>query len=220
MRSTANVRTGSPPPAPADRPSSTDFIKVQGPLIVIATVILPTIIAAVIGHWQRSGRFAGEGGAPAARPNPLDHAYRALIEPLGELAGRLGWAAILVFGIILTYRLTDSVGGPFALPFYLQELKYSNDEVAFASKFFGVGMTMAGMVPKSSMMKISTITDTMATPGNGNSGRRGRTALLLFSIRHDDQPTQYSSRDEHPSAAHPPAPALSAGASVMYPMPP
>ncbi len=131
--------------APADRPSSTDFIKVQGPLIVIATVILPTIIAAVIGHWQRSGKFAGEGSTVAARPNPLDHAYRALIEPLGELVGRLGWAAILVFGIILTYRLTDSVWGPFALPFYLQELKYSNDEVAFASKFFGVGMTMAGI---------------------------------------------------------------------------
>ncbi len=131
---------------PGARPSSTDFIKVQGPLIVIATVILPAIIAAVIGHWQRSGRFASAGeAAPAARPNPLDHAYRALIEPLGELVGRLGWAAILVFGIILTYRLTDSVWGPFALPFYLQELKYTNDEVAFASKFFGVGMTMAGI---------------------------------------------------------------------------
>ena len=52
---------------PGARPSSTDFIKVQGPLIVIATVILPAIIAAVIGHWQRSGRFASAGeAAPAA----------------------------------------------------------------------------------------------------------------------------------------------------------
>ena len=130
---------------PAQRPSSTDFIKIQGPLIVIATVILPAIIAAVIGHWQRSGRWSVNGQPVTARPNPLDHAYRALIEPLGELVGRLRWAVILVFGIILTYRLTDSVWGPFALPFYLQELNYTNDEVAFASKFFGVGMTMAGI---------------------------------------------------------------------------
>lgn len=131
--------------APADRPSSADFIKVQGPLIVIATVILPAIIAAVIGHWQRTNKFAKDGLTVAGKPNPLDHAYRALIEPLGELVGRLGWGVILVFGIILTYRLTDSVWGPFALPFYLQELKYTNDEVAVASKFFGVGMTMLGI---------------------------------------------------------------------------
>ena len=52
---------------------------------------------------------------------------------------------MLVLGIILTYRLTDTIWGPFALPFYLQELQYTNDEVAVASKFFGVAMTMAGI---------------------------------------------------------------------------
>ncbi|WP_088306988.1 AmpG family muropeptide MFS transporter [Novosphingobium sp. B 225] len=131
--------------APGERPNSGDFVKFKGPLIVIATVILPAIIAAVMGHWQRTGRFSAQDGATKVHTNPLDHAYRALIEPLGELVGRLRWASILVFGIILTYRLTDSVWGPFALPFYLQELKYTNDEVAIASKFFGVGMTMAGI---------------------------------------------------------------------------
>lgn len=126
---------------PGMRPDSTAFVKLYGPLIVIATVVIPAIIAAVLGHWQRGGRF---GGAEE-RASPFDHAYRALIEPMGELIGRLGWASILVLGIILTYRLTDSVWGPFALPFYLQELQYTKDEVAFASKFFGVGMTMAGI---------------------------------------------------------------------------
>lgn len=130
---------------PGERPDSTAFVKVQGPLIVLATVVIPAIVAAVLGHWQRSGRFVLDPDAPQQRANPLDHAYRALIEPMGELVGRLGWASILVFGIILSYRLTDSVWGPFALPFYLQELKYTNDEVAIASKFFGVGMTMAGI---------------------------------------------------------------------------
>jgi len=130
---------------PGARPDSTEFVKFYGPLIVLATVVIPAIVAAVLVYWQRSGRFDTSGEAVAPRANPLDHAYRALIEPMGELVGRLGWASILVFGIILTYRLTDSVWGPFALPFYLKELHYTNNEVAIASKFFGVGMTMAGI---------------------------------------------------------------------------
>ena len=63
-----------------------------------------------------------------------DHAYSALISPLAELVGRIGWGVIVVIGLILTYRITDNIWGSFAFPFYLQELKYTGDEVAFASK--------------------------------------------------------------------------------------
>ncbi len=129
---------------PADRPNATDFIKYSGPLIVIATVVVPAIVAAVLHAWRRKGRYLASH-AERRSPTFLDHAYEALIEPLIELVGRLRWAAVLVLAIVLSYRLTDSIWGPFALPFYIQELGYSNDEVAFASKFFGVGMTMAGI---------------------------------------------------------------------------
>jgi PAT family beta-lactamase induction signal transducer AmpG len=61
------------------------------------------------------------------------------------MVGRLRWAAIVALGLILSYRLCDSIWGPFAFPFYLEELKYTNDEVAFASKIFGVFMTMSGI---------------------------------------------------------------------------
>lgn len=131
--------------APADRPDATEFTKLYGPLIVLATVIVPAILAAVLDGWRRSGRYLATAEDAARVPTFAEHAYRALIEPLAEMTGRLRWAAILVLAIVLTYRLTDSVWGPFALPFYLQELNYTNDEVAFASKFFGVGMTMAGI---------------------------------------------------------------------------
>ncbi len=131
--------------APADRPDATAFTKLYGPLIVVATVIVPALIAAVLDGWRRKGRHLASP-EEAARPLGFTgHAYQALVEPLAELTGRLGWAAILVLAIVLSYRLTDSVWGPFALPFYLQELHYTNDEVAVASKFFGVGMTMAGI---------------------------------------------------------------------------
>jgi len=132
--------------APDARPDAGEFTKFYGPLIVLATVVIPAIVAAVLDGWRREGKYsAGDDAREGRRMGALDHTYRALIEPLSELVGRLRWAAILVLAIILTYRLTDSVWGPFALPFYLQELHYTNDEVAVASKFFGVGMTMAGI---------------------------------------------------------------------------
>jgi PAT family beta-lactamase induction signal transducer AmpG len=130
---------------PGNRPDATEFTKFYGPLIVLATVVIPAIIAAVLDGWRRQGRYR-ESAQDSRKPRGfVDHCYRALVEPLAELTGRLRWAAVLVLGIVLTYRLTDSVWGPFALPFYLQELNYTNDEVAVASKFFGVGMTMAGI---------------------------------------------------------------------------
>ncbi len=129
------------------RPDSVTFIQFYGPLIVIATVIVPSVIAAVLDHWKSSGKYVltQEIARPSAIDKLVNHGYTALLLPLSELIGRLRWAAILVLAIILTYRLTDSIWGPFAYPFYLDEMGYSNDEVAVASKFFGVGMTMLGI---------------------------------------------------------------------------
>jgi len=133
--------------APEDRPNPTEFIQLYGPLIVVATVIVPSIIAAVLDHWQRTGRHVNPAAITAASrlDRAIDHGYGALILPLSELVGRLKWAAILVLALILSYRFTDAVWGTFAYPFYLGELAYTNDEVAVASKFFGVGMTMLGI---------------------------------------------------------------------------
>ncbi len=132
---------------PDARPDSGAFIKTMGPIIVVATVILPAIVAAVLNYWRKHGHYLSTREQPVvgAGPQFVQHAYGALLLPLGEIIGRLGWASILALGIILSYRFTDGVWGPFALPFYLQELKYTNDEVAIASKFFGVGMTIAGI---------------------------------------------------------------------------
>ena len=131
--------------APGERPNATEFTKLYGPLIVLATVVVPAILAAVLDMWRRQGKHLATAAEAERGDGFAGHAYRALVEPLAELTGRLGWASILVLAIVLSYRLTDSVWGPFALPFYLRELHYSNDEVAIASKFFGVGMTMAGI---------------------------------------------------------------------------
>ena len=138
---------GAVDPATGKPPSAGDFTKLYGPWIVAATVILPAIVAAVLNWMQARGEHALTSADPAvtAGERAADHAFSALILPLGELVRRIGWGVIIVLGLILSYRITDNIWGSFAFPFYLEELKYTGDEVAFASKIFGVFMTMAGI---------------------------------------------------------------------------
>ncbi|AKM09666.1 muropeptide MFS transporter [Croceicoccus naphthovorans] len=132
---------------PDARPDSVEFIQNMGPVIVIATVVVPVIIAAVLENWRRKGRYVLAAAAPkkGSLDGFVDQGYRALILPLAEFVGRLGWAVIIVLTLVLSYRFTDTVWGSFAYPFYLGELNYTKDEVAVASKFFGVGALMAGI---------------------------------------------------------------------------
>lgn len=139
--------SGELDPATGKPPSVGDFTRSYGPLIVAATVILPAIVAAIFNWLMARPGYVLKADAPATSgaARAADHAYSALILPLAELVRRIGWGVIVVLGLILTYRITDNIWGSFAFPFYLQELKYTGDEVAFASKIFGVFMTMAGI---------------------------------------------------------------------------
>jgi PAT family beta-lactamase induction signal transducer AmpG len=139
--------SGTVDPATGKAPSAGDFTKLYGPWIVAATVILPAIVAATFNWMQARGEHVLKSADPAvsAGERTADHAYSALILPLGELVRRIGWGVIIVLGLILSYRITDNIWGSFAFPFYLEELKYTGDEVAFASKIFGVFMTMGGI---------------------------------------------------------------------------
>jgi MFS transporter, PAT family, beta-lactamase induction signal transducer AmpG len=132
---------------PEDRPDAVAFIATTGPMVVIATVVIPVLIAAWLVRRERRGDHVlrTEAAAQGAGERALDHLYRALILPLTELVGRLGWAMIIVIALVLTYRITDAIWGTFAYPFYLGELQYTKDEVAIASKFFGVGATILGL---------------------------------------------------------------------------
>jgi len=132
---------------PETRPDSTEFVTQMGPLIVIATVVIPGLIAGWLESMRKQGRHVLTADAPAqtAYDTALDHGYRALILPLAEIIGRLKWAAVLVIALVLSYRITDAIWGSFAYPFYLGELQYTKDEVAIASKFFGVGALIVGL---------------------------------------------------------------------------
>ncbi len=133
---------------PENRPNPTEFTATYGPLIIIATIILPAFVAAWLAKLRREGRYVigAESGVAGARASQVtDHFYRALVLPLVEFVGRMGWSLVLILALVLTYRITDSIWGTFAYPFYLGELRYTNDEVAIASKFFGIGAIILGL---------------------------------------------------------------------------
>ena len=132
---------------PEDRPDPTLFTATYGPLIVIATIVLPAFVAAWLAKLKRDGQHVIVEGRAAKTSDGLilDQLYRALVLPLVEFVGRMGWSLVLILALVLTYRITDAIWGTFAYPFYLGELQYTNDEVAVASKFFGVGAILLGL---------------------------------------------------------------------------
>jgi PAT family beta-lactamase induction signal transducer AmpG len=128
-------------------PSVGDFTKQTGPWIILATVFVPLVVAATMNWLKAHHRSVmatadhdHSGGRTAA-----NHMYGALVSPLAELAGRLGWGVLIIIGFILTYALCYNIWSSFAFPFYLDFLHYTKDEVAFASKIFGIFMTMIGI---------------------------------------------------------------------------
>nr|WP_313428621.1 beta-lactamase induction signal transducer [Brevundimonas diminuta] len=127
-------------------PSAGEFTAVWGPWIVGMAVILPAVLAGII-VWR--GGKAGAASEADQGPALANTLYDAILAPLVELMGRLGWGAVIVLGLILTYRITDGVWGPFAFPFYMGDtggaLGHTKTEIALASKTFGVVMTIVGI---------------------------------------------------------------------------
>lgn len=135
-------------PAPgAKPPSAGDFLKIYGPLIVAATVVMPLIVGAVLNALKARGRYVQtEAAPPGTRGRTIaNHFYGALVAPVADLTQRLGWGVLIVIGLILTYALCYNIWASFAYPFYLDYLHYSKDEVAFASKVFGIIMSIIGV---------------------------------------------------------------------------
>jgi PAT family beta-lactamase induction signal transducer AmpG len=131
----------------AKPPSVSDFTVQVGPWIIVATVFVPLVVAAAVNWLKAAGTGlqeeaqVGMSGGRAV----MNHVYGALVSPLAELAERLRWGVLIIIGFILTYALCYNIWSAFAFPFYLDYLHYTKDQVAFASKVFGIFMTMVGI---------------------------------------------------------------------------
>lgn len=128
-------------------PSVAEFTAKDGPWIIVATVFVPLIIAAGVNWLKAHGRGVQQVGNPHPTGGRaiMNHIYGALVSPLAELSERLRWGVLIIIGFILTYALCYNIWSSFAFPFYLDYLHYTKDQVAFASKIFGIFMTMIGI---------------------------------------------------------------------------
>ena len=125
-----------------------NFTRETGPLIIVATIILPVIAAAFLLR-----PFSAKSETPLPNKWPaqpaLDIMYGSVLAPMMDLIKRLRWSALLVLFLVLSYRFVDLVWGGLAYPFYLGAnfgaLGHSLDEVAIASKLFGTLMTFLGI---------------------------------------------------------------------------
>ncbi|MEM1105407.1 MAG: hypothetical protein AAGH87_03380 [Pseudomonadota bacterium] len=128
-------------------PSPSAFTRQQAPIIVFLTVVFPAALAAFLLRYRGAGERRGLPSG-AVLSGVREAVFGAVMVPLLDLVRRLGPAVILILALILTYRFADLVWGSFAYFFYLDDrfgaLWMSNDEVALASKTFGVLMTIAG----------------------------------------------------------------------------
>jgi PAT family beta-lactamase induction signal transducer AmpG len=125
----------------------TDFTTHVGPWIIVATVFVPLFISALVNWLKLHGRGVQREAHPqvSAGRAAMNHIYGALVSPLAELSQRLRWGVLIIIGFILTYALCYNIWSSFAFPFYLDYLHYTKDQVAFASKVFGIFMTMIGI---------------------------------------------------------------------------
>ena len=141
------VKMLAPLPPGGKLPSVADFTKAQGPWIIVATVVVPLMVAAIANALKARaiGVLQTQEGVPNGLRGAANHTYAALIAPLAELSQRVGWGVLTLIGFILSYALCYNIWASFAFPFYLDTLHYTKDEVAFASKIFGIFMTMLGI---------------------------------------------------------------------------
>jgi len=137
----------TPPQPGATPPSVADFTKTWGVLIIVATVFVPLAIAAFANLLAKRPERVLSAPDPksGAGRTALNHLYSALVDPLAEMCRRMGWGVLAAIGFILTYAICYNIWASFAYPFYLDYLHYTKDEVAFASKIFGIIMTMVGI---------------------------------------------------------------------------
>lgn len=121
-----------------------DFVH-QAVSIIVLIVILVTIAAAVkafsSGAWPRGTMFLLITLACFSAAGRLLMA--PVLTPISEFVQRYRWQALLLLGLIATYRMSDTVMGVMANVFYIDQ-GFTKEQIASVSKLFGLVMTLLG----------------------------------------------------------------------------
>ena len=126
------------------RPARFDFV--HQAVSVIVLIILMVSITGMFqsywgGYWPRGTMYLLICWGCLSGPGRI--LMGPVLTPITDFIVRYRWQALLLLGLIATYRMSDTVMGVMANVFYIDQ-GFSKDQIASVSKLFGLIMTLLG----------------------------------------------------------------------------
>ena len=126
------------------RAVQTDFARQAVSVIVLIILLVSTtgmFQSYWGGYWPRGTMYLLISAACLSAPGRI--LMGPVMAPISDFILRYRWQALILLGLIATYRMSDTVMGVMANVFYVDQ-GFSKDEIASVSKLFGLVMTLLG----------------------------------------------------------------------------
>jgi PAT family beta-lactamase induction signal transducer AmpG len=126
------------------RPARFDFVHQAVSVIVLIILMVSTtgmFQSYWGGYWPRGTLYLLICWGCLSGPGRI--LMGPVLTPITDFILRYRWQALLLLGLIATYRMSDTVMGVMANVFYIDQ-GFSKDQIASVSKLFGLIMTLLG----------------------------------------------------------------------------
>ena len=126
------------------RPARFDFVHQAVSVIVLIILMVSTtgmFQSYWGGYWPRGTMYLMICWGCLSGPGRV--LMGPVLTPITDFILRYRWQALLLLGLIATYRMSDTVMGVMANVFYIDQ-GFSKDQIASVSKLFGLVMTLLG----------------------------------------------------------------------------
>ncbi|AHL76570.1 permease [Stutzerimonas stutzeri] len=126
------------------RPPRFDFVHQAVSVIVLIILMVSTtgmFQSYWGGYWPRGTMYLLICWGCLSGPGRI--LMGPVLTPITDFIFRYRWQALLLLGLIATYRMSDTVMGVMANVFYIDQ-GFSKDQIASVSKLFGLIMTLLG----------------------------------------------------------------------------
>lgn len=127
-----------------ERPQRFEFVN-QAVSVIVLVILLVAFTGGsqsfYEGYWPRGLMYLliclGCLSAPGRQ------LMAPVLMPISDFIVRYRWQALILLGLIATYRMSDTVMGVMANVFYI-DIGFSKEQIASVSKLFGLCMTLLG----------------------------------------------------------------------------
>lgn len=126
------------------RPHHFDFVHQAVSVIVLIVLLVATggmFQSYWGGYWPRGTMYLLICWGCLSGPGRI--LMGPVLTPITDFILRYRWQALLLLGLIATYRMSDTVMGVMANVFYIDQ-GFTKDQIASVSKLFGLIMTLLG----------------------------------------------------------------------------